>query len=84
MQILNYFNCRKQNKAIINFFHNLKIASVLIILIVFGVHYLFIQNIGDFAGLYPYGLTFTQWALCLAFALLTWVFEIIFQLFPNT
>jgi magnesium-transporting ATPase (P-type) len=83
MQILNYFNCRKQKKSLINVFHNLKVVSMMIVLSILILHYIFVQNIGDVAGLYPYGLTFTQWILCLALAMLTWVFEIIFQLIPN-
>jgi len=47
-------------------------------------HYIFLQNVGDIAGLYPYGLTFTQWIVCLALGMLTWVFEIIYHLIPKT
>ncbi len=83
MQILNYFNFRQFNMKEVNIFKNFKIISVLIILVVMGGNLIFIENLGDYAGLYENGLIFEQWVIVFGIAMTLWVVGILARLFPN-
>ena len=83
MQIFNYFNFRQFNIKQVNIFRNFKILPFIIILVLIIINFLFVQNIGQYAGLYTGGLVFQQWVICLGFSMFVWIVGIMTRLFPN-
>jgi hypothetical protein len=83
MQILSYFNFRQFNMKEVNIFKNFKIISVFIIMIIMAGNLIFIESMGDYAGLYQSGLIFEQWVIVFGIGMTLWVVGILTRLFPN-
>ena len=68
MQIFNFFNCRKVNESSLNLLESISILQIIIVLLAVGLQVLLLMEGDKFWGLYPGGLTFVQWVICLGLA----------------
>lgn len=82
MQIFNYFNCRNLGEQSHNFVDGINLKSCFSLLFSIGIHILVICMGKSIFGLYPYGLTLKQWAICLGLSLVVILVGLIVKQIP--
>ena len=53
------------------------------VIVVTILQILCVQLGGDILGLYPYGLTVKQWAICIGLSMIVWILGFLFKLIPK-
>lgn len=84
MQIFNALNCRKTTDKSINIVEGIEIQTIVIFLIVFTLHFVFMLLGGETTGLYPSPLTANQWLICIGVAITVWLTTFLLKLLPES
>jgi Ca2+ transporting ATPase len=82
MQFVNYFNCHSIGEKSFTFFSLLNIPTIVCILLAIGLHILALFHGREVLQIYPGGLTFEQWAICLGLSLLVVLVAILTRELP--
>ena len=83
MQIFNFLNCRKVNESGLNLFENLSLKQAFFIIAALGLQVFVIHKGGSIWGVYPNGLIFVQWVICLGLSLCVIVVGILVKQIPD-
>lgn len=82
MQFFNYFNCRNLGEQSLNFVDGVNVATCCSLFFSIGIHVGVISIGSSVFGLYPFGLTLKQWAICLGLSLVVVLVGLIVKQIP--